>query len=95
VPGRDPLLNAGGFFPGTLLVELMAQTAGLLLPGDNAGAFVAGLRDVAFHDAAREGESLEVRAVLDRSMGPLFIFDCRAETSGRILATGSITLRAF
>lgn len=93
--GPDPAVNAGGFFPGCLLVELMAQTAGLLLPGEHAGAFVAGLRDIAFHDAAREGERLQVRARLARAMAPLFIFDCRAETSGRLLASGSITLRAF
>ena len=95
ITGRDPLVNPDGFFPDCLLVEMMAQTAGLILPVEHGGAYVAGMREISICDTAREGESLEVLARLNRSMGALFIFDCRAETSGRLLATGIITLRAF
>lgn len=93
--GADPLANEAGFLPSSLLIELMAQTAGLILPGESSGAWVAGLRNMRLHDGARGGEPVEVRARLERRMGSLFLFECRASSSGRLLATGSITLRAF
>lgn len=72
----------------------MAQTAGLILPEESTGAWVAGIKAMRLHRAALRGERVEVRARLDRRMGALFLFECRAESAGRLLARGSITLRA-
>ncbi|HXI02075.1 MAG TPA: hypothetical protein VNI57_02755 [Candidatus Saccharimonadales bacterium] len=95
-PGlAHPAENPEGFLPGCLLVELMAQTAGLILPRESTGAYVAGIRRMRLLRAARGDDRVEVKARLDRRMGSLFLFDCRAEAAGRLLARGSITLRAF
>jgi 3-hydroxymyristoyl/3-hydroxydecanoyl-(acyl carrier protein) dehydratase len=89
----DLLANAAGFFPDSLLMELMAQTAGLLLPEESAGAYVAGIREMHLHRAARGDERVEVQARLNRNLGQIFILECRAEASGTLLAHGSIVLR--
>jgi len=91
----DPKANASGFLPQCLLVEMMAQTAGLALPEGNAGAFVAGVEKMHLHRAARAGARVEVEARLTRQVGRLFLFRCRAEAGGLMLAHGSIALRAF
>jgi len=89
----DPLANAAGFLPQCLLVEMMAQTAGLGLPDEARGAFVAGIRDLRWRRAAPAGAAVEVEARLERRLGPVFRFDCRARSGGLLLARGSITLR--
>ncbi len=91
----DPSTNPEGFLPSCLLVELMAQTAGLVLPEEATGALVAAIGGMCVRRAARRGERVEVRARLERRIGALFLFDCRAEAAGRLLARGSITLRAL
>jgi len=87
--------EAAGFLPQALLIELMSQTAGLILPSGSAAAFVARIDGMHLHRAARTGERVEVTARLERQVGRLFVFDCRAESTGAVLAHGSIVLRAF
>lgn len=89
------MANGDGFFPASLLIELMAQTAGLILPPESRQAYVAGIRGMRLHRAVRGGAPVRVHATLERSMGALFMFHCRAHSSGRLLARGSITLRAL
>lgn len=95
VAAPDPAANPHGFLPSSLLLELMAQIAGLVLPESSTGAYVAALRDVRWHAAARQGEPLTVRAKLHRRMGSLYLFECRAEARHETLATGTITLHAY
>jgi len=95
---RDPadrtprVTTADGFLPGCLLVELMAQTAGLGLP-EGGCAVVAGMTNVRVHRDASAAERIDVRARLHRSLGLLFVFSCRASADGEVLADGEITLR--
>jgi len=93
-PGGHPAESAG-FLPQCLLVELMSQTAGLVLPSGTGVAFVAGIQRMQLHEAARSGERVDVTARLERQLGALFVFDCRAESNGGLLARGSIVLRAL
>lgn len=92
--GSHPAESAG-FLPQSLLVELMSQTAGLILPSGTGVAFVAGINRMQLLQAARTGQRVDVTARLERRLGPLFVFDCRAEATGELLASGSIVLRAL
>jgi hypothetical protein len=97
---REPALpdaraNGAGYLPQSLLVEMMGQTAGLALPSGSGGALVARIERLHLHRAARGGERVEVEARLVRQVGRVFVFRCRAESSGLLLAHGSIALRAL
>jgi len=81
------------FFPDCLLIELMAQTAGLGLP-EGGGAVIASIPRVRLHRAARAEETIDIEARRGRRLGSLFTFDCRATTAGELLAEGEIVLRA-
>ncbi|MBI3447453.1 MAG: hypothetical protein HY049_00830 [Acidobacteria bacterium] len=86
------LTTPDGFLPGCLLVELMAQTAGLGLP-EGGGAVVAAMTNVRLRREPASAERVDVKAHLDRHLGALYVFSCRASASGEILADGEITLR--
>lgn len=76
-------------------MEILNQTAGLLLPDETRLAMVAGLRGIRLHRAARIGERIQAEARLERRMGELYLFKCRAVASGELLAEGTVTLRAL
>lgn len=90
-PGRAPCAS-GAHFPAWQIIELMAQTAGLGLP-PGGGAVVAGISRMRLHRAALATDPVEVEAHLDRRLGPLFVFECRATSGGSLLAGGTIVLR--
>lgn len=90
----DIHLNPAGRFPALLLVELMAQAAGLMLAGASGGV-VAGIRRLHLHGAPRAGDRVEVEARLERSLGRIHQFACRARAGGADLAHGTILLRAL
>jgi 3-hydroxymyristoyl/3-hydroxydecanoyl-(acyl carrier protein) dehydratase len=91
----DPHCRATGFLPQALLVEIMNQTAGLLLPEETGVALVAGFRNLVIRGSARRGERIEALARTERRIGDLFLFRCRAEVSGVLLAEGTVILRAL
>ncbi len=94
---RDACLNAGGWLPSSLLVELMAQVGGLLMDEEPAApgghALLAGIRRLHLHAAARAGDTVVVECGLRRRMGDLFLIECRGVVDGRTIAHGSIHLR--
>jgi hypothetical protein len=86
--------ESSGVLPDCLLIELMAQTAGLgLSEGDRA--VVASIPRLRLHRPARNGETIDVEARRGRRFGALFSFDCRATSGGALLAEGEIILRAM
>lgn len=94
----DPALNAAGTFPSALLIELMAQTAGLLLadqPGARGG-LLAGVRRMHVHAAARAGETVVAGGRLVRRLGDIVMVECEASLpDGRVLAHGQILIRSL
>jgi predicted hotdog family 3-hydroxylacyl-ACP dehydratase len=96
VAGDEHWLNADGFFPSMLLVELMAQGAGLLLEPDDARsdyAVLAGLRRMHLHGSVEAGQTIRVECSLTRQMGDVYLVSCASFSGGRPLAHGRIQLR--
>lgn len=93
-----------GHFPGepvvpaVILVELLAQTAGLAAaePGDGVEPPIrfrlAGIGRIKFPEAARPGALLEARARVVGRLGRLFKIDGEVTADGRVVAAGSLTL---
>jgi len=77
--------------PGTMLVEGMAQTAGLLLEGDQL-AWLAGVERARFHRPVVPGDVVTYHAVLQRRRGPLLRAEVRAEVDGKRVAEALILL---
>jgi len=92
-----PYLNAGGYLPAMMLVELMAQVGGLLIDEEGVGpaqhAVLAGVTRMHLHAAARAGETVQVECRLDRRFGDLYRIECASRVGSRELAHGIITLR--
>ncbi|HET9480995.1 MAG TPA: hypothetical protein VFP98_04495 [Candidatus Polarisedimenticolia bacterium] len=97
VRGDEPWITGRGTMPPLMLVELMAQTGGLLIDEGAAGrgdyAVLAGLRRMHMHDSARAGETVTVECTLVRKLGDLYLVRCRGRADGRELAHGSLQLR--
>ncbi len=77
--------------PGTMLVEGMAQTAGLLLRGGRM-AWLAGVDRARFHRPVVPGDVVTYRAALQRRRGPLIRVQVRAEVEGDKVAEALILL---
>ncbi len=77
--------------PGTMLVEGMAQTAGLLFEGDSL-AWLAGVERARFYRPVVPGDVVIYHAVLQRRRGPLLRAEVRAEVDGTKVAEALILL---
>jgi predicted hotdog family 3-hydroxylacyl-ACP dehydratase len=90
-------LNALGFLPAMMLVELMAQVGGLLIDEEGAAkaqhAVLAGITRMHLHGTARAGETVQVECRLARRLGDLYRIECAGRVGSRELAHGVITLR--
>jgi 3-hydroxyacyl-[acyl-carrier-protein] dehydratase len=84
-PG-DPIV------PGVLLVEALAQLAGIAAGGE--GLRLAAIRAMKFPAAARPGEKIELRAVKLGAVGGLWQFGVEARVAERVVAEGVIVLGA-
>jgi 3-hydroxyacyl-[acyl-carrier-protein] dehydratase len=87
--------------PGVLIAESLAQLAGLIgFAGPSEGNAQPPMNvrlaqvDVKFPGSARPPVMLELSATLVRELGPLRLFNVRAEAAGEPVATGSLTLAA-
>lgn len=77
--------------PGTMLVEGMAQTAGLLME-EGSLAWLAGVERARFHRRVVPGDVITYHAVLERRRGPLLRAQVRAEVDGAKVAEATILL---
>jgi 3-hydroxyacyl-[acyl-carrier-protein] dehydratase len=84
-------------FPGVLMVEAIAQLAGVIAQSDPAIAPLKGLkltaiRGVKIFGTARPGEVIELRAEISGRMGNLIQARGSALLNGNVLMQGEITL---
>jgi 3-hydroxyacyl-[acyl-carrier-protein] dehydratase len=84
-------------FPGNLQLEVMAQTAGLILLATDQTAevaFLAGIDKARFRGHVNPGETLtsEVRSIYQN--GRYSLFECTAKVSGNIRSSAHIRIFA-
>jgi 3-hydroxyacyl-[acyl-carrier-protein] dehydratase len=89
-PGR-PIM------PGVLILEAMAQAAGLLVfmsqdakPDPSAVYYYVGIDNARFKRPVVPGDQLEVEVSLERAMRGIGKFACAARVSGQVAAEASI-----
>jgi 3-hydroxyacyl-[acyl-carrier-protein] dehydratase len=83
--------------PGVLVIEAMAQVAGIALhsadpPGQPGRSYLAAVRNVKFRRPVTPGDQLRLTAVLTGRADKLAQFDVKAEVNGEIVADGEIVL---
>jgi len=85
VTGNDPYLQdhfpGNPLMPGVLLVESMAQTAGLLLPKGSA-AVLAQIKEARFRSPVIPGDQIRIEAVRRGGLGALHRFEVVALVKG-------------
>ena len=95
VTRNDALLCGHPTMPPTLIVEALAQAAGILVANHEQG-IVAGLLtavdDFVFRGAVRNGDRLILEVTLRRVHAPFFIVTGRAVVDGEVRAEGRLTL---
>lgn len=91
ITAADSAVMPDGTFPQTLVVEAMAQVAGIAT-GRRGGSMLAAVTGMVFSRSVCAGDVLEVEGLLERTIGPNCIFRCRAAVSGEPVAEGGIIL---
>jgi 3-hydroxyacyl-[acyl-carrier-protein] dehydratase len=89
-PGRP-------IFPGVLIIEAMAQAAGILvfrtigeLPSDNSVYYLAGVDEARFKKPVIPGDQLLLEVAIERSMRGVWKFACVARVGEGVVAQASI-----
>jgi 3-hydroxyacyl-[acyl-carrier-protein] dehydratase len=77
--------------PGVLLLEAMAQTAGMLLPAGSS-AFLAQIKEARFRRPIVPGDQVRIEAVRLAGLGTLFRFAVKASVEGTAVAETEIVL---
>jgi beta-hydroxyacyl-ACP dehydratase FabZ len=77
--------------PGVLLIEAMAQTAGLLLP-DGSSSVLAQIKEARFRRPVVPGDQVRIEAVRLMGLGSLHRFEVQASVNGAPVADAEIVL---
>lgn len=77
--------------PGVLLLEAMAQTAGLLLPAGSS-AFLAQIKEARFRRPVVPGDQIRIEATRLTGLGTLHRFAVKAFVEGATAAEAEIVL---
>jgi 3-hydroxyacyl-[acyl-carrier-protein] dehydratase len=95
VTANDPHLQdhfpGNPLMPGVLLVESMAQTAGLLLP-EGSSAFLAQIKEARFRAPVIPGDQIRIEAVRRGGLSDLHRFEVAALVNGTPAAEAEIVL---
>jgi 3-hydroxyacyl-[acyl-carrier-protein] dehydratase len=101
VRGDEPFLR-GHFpgeplFPGVLLIEAVAQRAGVVAQSDPSipplpGLKLTALRNLKIHGTARPGEVIYLEGHITGRLGNLIQAQAQATVSGAIVLTAELTL---
>lgn len=84
-PG-DPLV------PGVILVEALAQTAGIAAAQQGRSFRLTAIKGIKFPGAARPEETIELRAKMAAAVGGLWQFEVAARVGERTVAEGVVVL---
>jgi 3-hydroxyacyl-[acyl-carrier-protein] dehydratase len=83
--------------PGVLILEAMAQAAGILVfrtenakPDQNSVYYYAGIDDARFKKPVVPGDQLEIEVTLERCLRGIWKFACVARVDGGIVAEAKI-----
>jgi 3-hydroxyacyl-[acyl-carrier-protein] dehydratase len=83
--------------PGVLILEAMAQAAGVLVfrtqgtePDDKSVYYYVGIDDARFKKPVIPGDQLEVDVVLERQLRGISKFVCTARVAGSVVAEATI-----
>lgn len=92
---NDPYLQdhfpGNPLMPGVILVESMAQTAGLLLP-EGSAAVLAQIKEARFRSPVIPGDQIRIEAVRRGGLGALHRFEVAALVNGIPAAEAEIVL---
>ena len=78
--------------PGVILVEALAQTAGLAAGQPGRSFRLTAIKAMKFPSAALPDEEIHFHAKRVATVGGLWQFDVRAVTNGRTVAEGAVVL---
>lgn len=82
--------------PGVLIIEAMAQAAGLLLSAAAPrGAMLSRVNDARLKRPVVPGDRLIITATLTHTFAPLSVFDCSVSVDETLAASAEITLAAL
>ncbi|MBT5922565.1 MAG: 3-hydroxyacyl-ACP dehydratase FabZ, partial [Cellvibrionales bacterium] len=83
--------------PGVLIIEALAQTAGILgfktldkTPADGSIYMFVGADNMRFKKPVVPGDQLTLKAEILKVRAGIWKFDCRAEVDGKMVAAGQI-----
>ncbi len=95
VTSNEPYLQGhfpgNPIMPGVLLLEAMAQTAGLLLPAGSS-AFLAQIKEARFRRPIIPGDQIRIEAARLTGLGTLHRFAVKAFVEGATAAEAEIVL---
>ncbi len=81
--------------PGVIVIEALAQLAGLALierEGEEVRGYLAEVGRTRFHRLIHPGEEVLLEAEIDRTFGDFARFEVKASVAGEPAASGSVTL---
>jgi 3-hydroxyacyl-[acyl-carrier-protein] dehydratase len=99
VTGAEPFFRAhfpgNPLVPGVYLIEGLAQIAGLaaMSEGSKTGGMIAHV-DVKFENPVAPPASVQLQAIVSRSMGSLTMCDVIASVSGQPVARGTVAIKS-
>lgn len=86
-------VTSGRGFPQVLLVECIAQLAGILtIQEEGEGGFLAAIDRAEFFDAPRTADELSVSVRVIKAFGRLFMVEGEVMCESRTLVTAQLTL---
>lgn len=95
-PGHFPMRPV---MPGVLILEALAQTAGLLVfltmnvyPDENTQFYFAGMDEVRFRRPVLPGDQLTLKATLERTLRGLWKFATVAEVLGKEVTSANMLI---
>ena len=92
---NEPFFNGHPVMPGVLIMEALAQTAGVLelSKPENKGklVFYAGMDKVKFKKQVVPGDQLVMTAKFVKRRGTIAVVEAKAEVDGKLAASGTLT----
>lgn len=88
---NDRIVLPDGKMPDVYVIEAMAQISGIA-SGKKGGSVFAAINNLKFSGTAEAGDILDIESILERNIGSLYIFSCKASVAAGTIAEGEIIL---